>query len=451
MIDVVFFVRFLTGFLVSVSMFFIVEFLIKIMDVKNHKQKSNLYLFALLSSFSIMLYVLFFFDIKRNGDSLVFLLPNMMGEVDIIFRKIIVDVAEGFRFFDLRLALLALLFTSFLVFVFLLLIPKLYIKRKYNFKPCKEKRVLSLLEKVYREYGKRMPETMMFHGDVNAFVFGVPPVLAISEELTRNVNEKELELVLRHEMNHIKNRDNILRPFLFSLQILFFYNPFVHILTQRITKEREFLADNVSNVKKERVAFLYTLVKLSELRGKNELLFPSFISSPLVKSNLKMRTETLLSEDRKCRGNPYLFFFWFFSILIFTGTYVSGNLPLRGSPREGGFMQRNDLMFFSHAPEKIFMEEGFPHKEFFRPIPDDFPPLAPMTEIEPVIPLGRRHKETFQDFPFRQDRAMMMLPTFYTIKIRIMLAAFLLLPLLFIFSHLVSHSLLKKKHIQWLH
>jgi hypothetical protein len=414
------------------------------LKINNHRQRSHLYLSALLSSFSIMLYALFFFDIHKRGDSLVFLFPNHLRGLEFMLRASIESVGEGFGFLDLRLVLLILFMISLGAFFCLLFISRFYILRKYNLMPCHDERVLRLLGNVCHENGKRVPETMMFRGDINAFVFGFPPVLTISEELLGNVGERELRLILKHEMNHIQNHDHILKPFLFSLRILFFYNPCVHVLTQWITKEREFLADKVSDMKKEKAFFLYTLVKLNERRGRKRSILPSFISSPLVRSNLKMRTETLLEEESKCKSNPYLIFFWLFSILVFTGTYASGNLP---PPRKEGFMEKND-MFHKQPSGGIFTGENFSMKQLPPPIADGFPFPSRSHNIGLSFFPEHGDKDGFPDFQFMPKKTRVFAPPLsYAIKIRTMLTAFLLTPLLFIFSHLLSHSILTKKHL----
>jgi len=445
MIDFIFCVRFLTGFCISVSMFFIVILLIRMLKINDHKQKSHLYLSALLSSFSIMLYTLFFFDIHKRGDSLVFLFPNQLRGLEFMLKASIESVGEGFGFLDLRLVLLILFMISLGAFFCLLFISRFCILRKYNLTPCHDERVLRLMQNICRENGAGIPETMTFRGDINAFAFGFPPVLAISEELLGNVGERELRLILKHEMNHIQNHDHILKPFLFSLQILFFYNPSVHILTRWITKEREFLADKVSDMKKEKAFFLYTLVRLNERRGGARSILPSFISSPLVRSTLKMRTETLLEEEIKCKSNPYLIFLWLFSILVFTGTYASGNLP---SPRKEGFMEKND-MFHRQPPGEIFTEESLSMKQSSPPIADGFPFPSRSHDIGLSFFPEHKNKNGFSDFPFMPIKKRVFAPPLsYAINIRTMLVAFLLIPLLSVFSHLLSHSFLKEKHLQ---
>jgi beta-lactamase regulating signal transducer with metallopeptidase domain len=326
--NLVFLERFSAGVIVSVLLFLVVELVIRKMKINNHRQKSRLYMITLISCFSSIFYTTFFFNIDKYENKLIFsFLPlKVMFENQ---HRLPVELREEFTIMGVKFIVPLLIFSSLLVFLLSIFISKFYMKKRLNLKKCEDKKVIDTIKKICQETKTDMPEILIGDG-MNAFVFGVPPVLAVGRELVYHTDENELELVLRHEMNHIKNHDNILKPFLFSLQILFFFNPVAHILNQRIAREREFLADKISEVKKDKILFLYTLVKLNELQIGKKHLF-SIVSS-LVKPNLKMRTEMLLSENRSTGKYPYFVALWVFAILLVAGIYIPSSLT---DPREG--------------------------------------------------------------------------------------------------------------------
>ncbi|MBU7016788.1 MAG: M56 family metallopeptidase [Theionarchaea archaeon] len=250
---------------------------------------------------------------------------------------------------DLRLIVPHLMLISLVAFLLSIFLSKFYMKKRLNLRKCEDRKVIDTIKKICQETKMKMPEILIGDG-MNAFVFGVPPVLAIGRELVNHTDENELDLVLRHEINHIKNYDNILKPLFFSLQILFFFNPVAHILNQRIAREREFLADKISEAKKDKILFLYVLVKLNELQIGKRTLF-SIASSPLVKPNLKMRIETLLSENRSTGKYPYFVALWVFAILLVAGLYVPSNFA---GPRDG----LPDGMVFDKGPGKMWNGEN---------------------------------------------------------------------------------------------
>ncbi len=331
MIDLIFLGRFMTGVGISILIFAIVEFMIRVMHVRNANQRFHLYTMALLSSFLSILYAPFLVSVQVHRTHLVLSLPNIVKELESTFRAGLLNTRGGSVFVNLRLIFLILMVVSLLFFMCALFLSKFYVKRRLHAEKCTDEVIVTVLKKVCRAMNIKVPEVVMVDG-LNAFVFGVPAVLAVGRELVRNCNEKELHLVLRHEMNHIKNHDNILKPFLFSLRIFFFVNPVVHVVSRKIVRELEFLADNVSEIRKDRVLFLYTLARLSELHIEKRRLLFHVASSPLVKPNLKMRTDTLLSENKRSKWYTYCISLWIFTLLVVAGAYVpSGFLSVRAN------------------------------------------------------------------------------------------------------------------------
>ena len=360
MIDTIFLINLLTGVAVSALFFMVVEVLIRTMKIHDHRQRSNLYLLALFSSFSSIAYAFHPIGIHWNGDTLVLTLPNIVSRFKNMFMMGFTN-ARGFRAFDLRIIFFVLIVVSLLLFLFIIFFSTYYMKKRFNLKKCKDKGVVELTKKICCESNVSMPKIMLAEG-INAFVFGVPPVLVVGKELLEKTTEKELELILKHEINHIKNHDNIIKPFLFSMRILFFFNPVVHILSQTLASEREFLADRVSEIKKEKVLFLYTLVKLNEAHIGKKNIIPSAVSFTLVRSNLKVRTDRLLREEKRAGFHSWIVSFWIFAILIIGGIYVSSNFV---APKKG--LPLDDSVLSIKAPEKMFgvppLQIGGPHAD----------------------------------------------------------------------------------------
>ncbi len=420
-IDPIFLEKFSTGIVVSLFLFFVVGLMIRTMKM-NHQQRSNLYLIALLSNFSTILYTLFFFDVRKSGNDLFLVFPDLRMELAGLIRIWFMTLKKGVPILDLRIMVLVLVSLSLSIFFFSLFLSRFYFERRFHLEKCEDERIYGMVEKICH----RKIEIMTFEGDINAFVFGVPPVLAVSRELLEHVSDKELELVLRHEINHLRNHDTILKPLLFSLRVLFFYNPVVHILSRKIAEEREFVADRVSEVKKERALFLYTLVKLNELRVDNKYGLVSLVSSPLVKSHLRMRTETLLSENRRGNAHVYGVSLWLFAVLLFWGACVSGDLMasriaappvgLGGGPE--GMCGCGVGVQMIHARQSSSLE-------------------GPISSEEPVGTVVHRIKG-LDAFHFPDgDLRIMKTPKLYTVNTEMVIAAFLILPLITTISEYV--------------
>jgi beta-lactamase regulating signal transducer with metallopeptidase domain len=146
-----------------------------------------------------------------------------------------------------------------------LTIVKTYILRILKVERCYDHNILNLIEDIVKDFDISMPTVYTYKGSANAFVFGYRPVLIFSNQLPKILTSEELKQTFRHELTHIKNKDNILKPFLQSLRILFFYNPFVHLAYYNIIKNRELLADNYRIwSKSQRINYMEAIIKIQE-------------------------------------------------------------------------------------------------------------------------------------------------------------------------------------------
>lgn len=132
--------------------------------------------------------------------------------------------------------------------------------------PCKDKKIITLIEQIANEFGIKTPSIFTYNGGPNAFVFGYPTTLAFSKELYELLTEQEFKAAMRHEIAHIKNHDIYIKPILQGLRLFFFYNPLVHIISLKLMKSREILADTSTyQTKKEKIALMEALIKINEL------------------------------------------------------------------------------------------------------------------------------------------------------------------------------------------
>ncbi|MBU7015114.1 MAG: M48 family metalloprotease [Theionarchaea archaeon] len=334
MIDLGFAERFLIGVIASMLGFLLVEFIVKVTRIQCSSQKSHLYMVALVSCFFSILYVPFLFNIQARENRIFLYVPNIVKEMEITLRMGFSHWIEEEVIFDFRFILTILLIASFFFFLVTVFLSRYYIKKQFHAEECKDIRLTAALETVCCTLNMKIPEVFLIEG-VNAFVFGLPASLAVGKDLLKNTSERELRLILRHEMNHIKHHDNILKPLLVSMRIFLFMNPVVHILSRKIAREREYLADRVSDKKKEKITFLYALVRLGELHIQKKRSILSITSTPLVKSDFRARTDMLLSGSRKSNIWLYVVSFWAFALLLIAGAYAAGDLMhFGGIPKE---------------------------------------------------------------------------------------------------------------------
>jgi beta-lactamase regulating signal transducer with metallopeptidase domain len=107
----------------------------------------------------------------------------------------------------------------------------------------------------WRAYVKNISAQLGIQKEVNAFlsihidtpqVIGfLKPVILIPAACLVNLSTDQLEAVILHELVHIKRNDYLVNLFVASIEILFFFNPFVKQMTASIRKEREYSCDDM--------------------------------------------------------------------------------------------------------------------------------------------------------------------------------------------------------------
>ncbi len=114
---------------------------------------------------------------------------------------------------------------------------------------------VSRLSAAWRIYIKDISSQLGIKREVKAFlsthidtpqVIGfLKPVILIPAACLTQLSTAQVEAVLLHELVHIKRNDYLLNLFVATLEILFFFNPFVKQLSSAIRKEREYSCDDM--------------------------------------------------------------------------------------------------------------------------------------------------------------------------------------------------------------
>jgi beta-lactamase regulating signal transducer with metallopeptidase domain len=164
-----------------------------------------------------------------------------------------------------------LIICGLLYFLFSLLGGKRYTLRKMKASVCADPRVTSIISKITTEYHMKPPRVLIVKSTPNAFVYGYPKTLVLSESLLMMLSDQELRMVVKHELAHVKNHDIILKPFLQMIRIMFVYNPIIHFLYYKMIKERELMADLCYlHDQTDKILFMEALMKINaQLRNRS--------------------------------------------------------------------------------------------------------------------------------------------------------------------------------------
>ena len=111
-----------------------------------------------------------------------------------------------------------------------------------------EPTLYKMVEKVAKKMGLDAPRVgLTEHLQPNAFTVGrgKSTMVVFTMGILNALQSRELEAVAAHELAHIKNGDFNLMSFVTALKIVFFYNPISYLAASMVSREREYLADEV--------------------------------------------------------------------------------------------------------------------------------------------------------------------------------------------------------------
>lgn len=241
------------------------EIIIVLFRVKNAATRFRIRLISLFSCFFVFLVLpLKMIElIIPSGDSLITSGNNEPYFLD----GPVIWVSRLSQFASISIVLLVV---AAFCFVIMLLASGRIVSVALCCEPASDSYLLNLVEEVSREMGVRVKRVVICQKKFDAFVYGYPPSLAVGRDLLDVLDEKELRIVIRHELYHVKGRDTLLKPLFTALCIVFLYNPMVWFLYMKLFNDRECCADRRALASSQDTrTFLSLLLKFHDLRSEN--------------------------------------------------------------------------------------------------------------------------------------------------------------------------------------
>lgn len=105
--------------------------------------------------------------------------------------------------------------------------------------------VFGLLDKLVPKFAVKYPKVILCHQKyATPIMIGIwQPKLILSPNLIAELSEKDLSIIIAHELAHLRRRDYLLHWFAFTLRDCQFFNPFAHLIYKLVEKEKEKAAD----------------------------------------------------------------------------------------------------------------------------------------------------------------------------------------------------------------
>ncbi len=123
----------------------------------------------------------------------------------------------------------------------------------------------------------RIPATVRIYFseliDVPATIGFLKPVILLPIATVTQLSSDQVEAIILHELAHIRRRDYLLNMIVAVLETILFFNPFVHLLTVSLKKERELFCDDfVVSYNKNPQNYASALLSVEKMRRNQEML-----------------------------------------------------------------------------------------------------------------------------------------------------------------------------------
>ncbi|TMU56520.1 M56 family metallopeptidase [Flagellimonas algicola] len=174
---------------------------------------------------------------------------------------------------------------------------------------------------------KKKVDLNIIHNISHPFTMGhLKPIIYIPVEALTGFSKMELEIILMHELVHIKRHDYLINLFQVFLEVIFFFNPFVWHMSSMVKNERESSCDlNVINKGYDRVDYARTLERSYQLHYDLALAF----GDRNVLSRIKSLTTFHVGESGYQRKYKFIFsslVLFFVIVSLGFGTMAKKNL-----------------------------------------------------------------------------------------------------------------------------
>ena len=126
------------------------------------------------------------------------------------------------------------------------------------------------------------------------------PVIIVPESVIDNSASDQLEMILTHELAHIKRCDYLTRLLQNMLKVVFFFHPLFHLMKRKLAKEREHICDDwVIDVTNRRSKYAECLVSFLERAVHKPVNIPVSMAMAERRRDIPKRIDMIVDRSRK--------------------------------------------------------------------------------------------------------------------------------------------------------
>ncbi len=227
--------------------------------------------------------------------------------------------------------------------------------------PVKSHRVLASAERWSKKFTLwRQPELKLMPKDFSPFTQGVVrPVVYFPHGLERELGENAMDMVVGHELMHIKRMDALWRPLERLVADVFWFNPFAWFIRAELDRSRE-LACDAAMLRNRAPAQDYARALVSIARFSEGLSrqAPAAAMFPFNKDKELAERVKIAALSGGSKSSKFG--------LVGFALFVLGGLPLAVAHGAGGPRVREPIPDFSHTvitAEKAKVSSGYGERE----------------------------------------------------------------------------------------
>ncbi|HBY84714.1 MAG TPA: peptidase M56, partial [Colwellia sp.] len=161
------------------------------------------------------------------------------------------------------------------------------------------------LSKRFEELAKQIKLTktpkllISLKAEVPMAIGWLKPVVLLPASMVTGLNSAQLEMLILHELAHIRRHDYLVNFLQTLIELLFFFHPGVHWIGKQMRNEREYCSDDIAVQHcGDAIAYAHTLTDTASLCAKNH--FHTIPTMAMAASGGDLKERVLRLVDHHC-------------------------------------------------------------------------------------------------------------------------------------------------------